>query len=59
MKQSKKLTRRQKILLDRMRIVADDYRVLVEGKSAILIENKHNGQVLRKIIPEGLRGDAK
>lgn len=55
MKQSKKLTRRQKILLDRMRIVADDYRVLAEGKSAILLENKHNGQVIRKFISEVLR----
>lgn len=55
MKNAKKLTRRQKILLDKMRMNACDYHVIAEGKSAILLQNKHNGQVIRKFILEVLR----
>jgi len=55
MKQSKRLTRRQKILLDKMRMNASDYHVIAEGKVSMLLQNKHTGQVLRKIIPEALK----
>ena len=55
MKQAKKLTYRQKLLLDKMRMNACDYLVIAEGKSAILLQNKHTGQVIRKFISEVLR----
>lgn len=56
-KRAKAPTRKQKILLDRLRMDPNGYLVIAASRSAILIQNKYTGSVIRKIIPEFLMED--
>lgn len=52
MKHSKRPTRRQKSIIDNLRLNVDDYLVCTESESTITLLNKHTGKTITKYKKE-------
>lgn len=54
MKNAKKPTRRQKILMDRLRLDPADYLIVSENDDQLELMSKHTGKIKVKTIPYSL-----